>query len=170
MRRRCYKCKCLEEESTFKFANRTKNDLNEKFFCKKCLKEGNLETEYKQRKSPIQKPKIEIFNEEFEKNRQIGRFIKRCPQRYRIDYIVPLEKGGKRELKNMKYVSSDGNYMRNFKSFQKRMKCESVKIECPTYTCEGICKISITPPKPKRRSKYRRLKGLRRFKEFDFRT
>lgn len=36
--KRCYGCKCLEEESTTKFYARIKKDPKAKFFCKKCKK------------------------------------------------------------------------------------------------------------------------------------
>jgi len=41
MRKRCYRCKCLEEESSFKSNERMKR--NEKsFYCRKCIKKKDL--------------------------------------------------------------------------------------------------------------------------------
>ena len=40
MKRRCYECKHLEEESAKKYYERTKTDPLTKFFCKTCEKNG----------------------------------------------------------------------------------------------------------------------------------
>ena len=36
MRKRCYTCKCLEEESSYKFYQRTKDNPKTRFYCRKC--------------------------------------------------------------------------------------------------------------------------------------
>ena len=41
MNRRCYRCKCLEEESPFKAKERMKKG-GERFFCRKCIKKKDV--------------------------------------------------------------------------------------------------------------------------------
>ena len=45
MKKRCYICKCLEEESTLRFSNRTKVDAKARFFCRLCLKNPDRKKE-----------------------------------------------------------------------------------------------------------------------------
>ncbi len=44
MKRRCYECKHLEEESAKKYYERTKTDPMAKFFCRKCKKITHMPT------------------------------------------------------------------------------------------------------------------------------
>lgn len=56
MKRRCFRCHNLSEESPFKYYQRTKKDLDVKFFCRKCFK--------KQHEPYVKKPeKIKLDTE-----------------------------------------------------------------------------------------------------------
>lgn len=42
MRRRCFRCFCLQEESSVQYSKRIKHDLKAKFFCKGCKRDPKL--------------------------------------------------------------------------------------------------------------------------------
>ena len=42
MNRRCVRCLNLQEESSFKYFQRIKKDMDAKFFCRKCIKKQDM--------------------------------------------------------------------------------------------------------------------------------
>ncbi len=67
--KRCYRCKCLEAESTYKWNIRTRYDLDAKFFCRKCVKKQDIPFEHKIvnvdfKKSKVIPPSVNITYEE----------------------------------------------------------------------------------------------------------
>ncbi len=56
--KRCYRCKCLEAESTYKWNIRTRYDLDAKFFCRKCVKKQDIPFEPKIVKIDFKKSKV----------------------------------------------------------------------------------------------------------------
>ena len=62
-KKRCYRCHCLEIESTYKWNIRTRYDLSAKFFCRKCVKKQDVPLEMKEEK---------IIKFDFKKVREIS--------------------------------------------------------------------------------------------------
>ena len=61
--KRCYRCKCLEVESTYKWNIRTRYDLDAKFFCRKCVKKQDI---------PLEPKKEKVIKFDFKKVRDIS--------------------------------------------------------------------------------------------------
>lgn len=80
MRKRCYKCKCLEWESSIKFYNRTKDNPKARFYCKKC--------------DPIRKERIKQIIEKGNKTRERKKEIKRFSDicRIQVDNLISKER------------------------------------------------------------------------------
>lgn len=158
MMRRCYQCKCLENESTTKYTKRTHADLKEKFFCKKCSKNRKLDLEFKRIKRICFSKDDIFYDENFQKSVAMGRFIRKCPEGCYVTYIIPFSKGGLSELENMKYETEDKLKKRIAKILTKLNKIS--KNTPSTHTFESITKMEVTPPKMKRRSKFRMMRRL----------
>lgn len=62
-KKRCYRCKCLEVESTYKWNIRTRYDLDAKFFCRKCVKKQDI---------PLEPKKSKVIKFDFKKVRDIS--------------------------------------------------------------------------------------------------
>lgn len=71
MRKRCYTCKCLEEESSIKFYQRTKVDSKARFYCRKC--------------DSVRKKKMDLSKNKILINSDIERFTKLCIEEVEIN-------------------------------------------------------------------------------------
>ena len=66
MKRRCFNCKCIEEESPRQYSIRTKKDLKAKFYCKKCRKSSQRQSTFTKIAIPSESfsnMMTELFNE-----------------------------------------------------------------------------------------------------------
>jgi len=181
MRRRCYTCKCLEEESPIKFYQRTKDDHKARFYCKKCdhvthekpiKKNSVVKTDVKTRRRYSNKSRVVLgkvrsvkkshpFADMSDNERiAIGRFYRKCPEGCEIDHIIPLSKGGCHELSNLQYLSKEDHLKKTAKERTKKMKIEICKMYPFTPMSEPCDEIKVSSKIRHRQSKFKRVRIL----------
>lgn len=89
MRKRCYHCKCLDEEDQPSLELRKKIFLISKFYCSKCHRDHSIPSNLALAIIPV--PKIRSCKTEYSQeeinNMAMGMFVRKRPPAFNISYV-----------------------------------------------------------------------------------